>query len=171
MPARIGFFVAGTLSMLSVAAAAGASWVMGSSFDPATSMASYFARYVAAPGDGQMTVRCDTVNGITLDTAVTGNGQPPPGVTLGGEAVARVVLTGGGEHPADLGGTGVVSLRPDGAVIIGLAGEEARRLAEALMEPADSAEITVGEVSASVSLAGAAEAIATIAKACPTWSR
>lgn len=163
--------IAPALLGATAAGAANTSWVLGSSFDPNTTVASYFARYVAPAGDAQMTVRCDTAQGITVDTAVTGGGELPEGVTIGGEAAATVVLTGGGEHPGDLGGTGSVSLRPDGAVLVVLSGDPAHRLADALREPADSAEITIGGVSASLSLAGASDIITTVSKSCPAWSR
>jgi hypothetical protein len=154
------------------AAFAAGSWVLGSSFDPATTLATYFARFVADRGEGQMTVRCDGANGISIDTGVTGNGEAPEGVEIGGNAEATVRLVaadGSGAEP--LTAEGPVMIRADGAVMLALIGEGAAAIGVALLQPADHAEVTIGDVTANVPLTGASELFASVAKSCPAWPK
>ncbi len=153
------------------ALAAGGAWIPGSSFDPATQVASYFARYVAAPGEGQMTVRCDTGAGLTIDAAVTGNGETPEGITIGEAAEVSIHLVGSANGDTPIKAEGQVRLRSDGAVLLVIAGEEAGELGNALLVPAEKADVTIGNATGTVPLAGASDAVGNVAKACSAWPR
>lgn len=159
------------LVFAAAAPAAAGSWVLGSSFDPGTRLATYFARFVAERGEGQMTVRCDATNGITIDTGVTGNGEAPAGVDIGGSAEATVRVFGGAGAGDALKAAGPVMIRADGAVMLGLLGDGATAIGVALLQPADHAEVTIGDITASVPLAGASDIFANIAKSCPAWPK
>lgn len=167
--ASFGLLAAGAVPTL----AAEGAWIPGSSFDPSNQVASYFARYVAPPGEGQMTVRCDTADGLTIDAAVTGNGEAPSGVEIGDVAEASILLFGAEGAPSaePFSTKGEVRIRPDGAVLIVMAGEDAGRLGNALLVPSQKAEITIGGTTGSVSLHGASDAIAIVAGACKSWPR
>lgn len=144
-------------------------WVPGAALDPVLGVPTYFGRYVAAQGEGQLTIRCAVGAGVTIDAGVPLGGRLPEGMEIGGRGSVSIKIIPVEGAPVELPGEGEVRLRSDGAVLITVEGEQAMALAAAFNKPAQTTEITIGGKTASVPMATAATAIGSVSRFCPEW--
>ncbi|MCW5696603.1 MAG: hypothetical protein KIS96_07690 [Bauldia sp.] len=154
---------------LAGSALAEGSWVRGGSFENNEPVA--FGRYLAEATDAQMTVRCADSE-LSIDAGVAGAGALPEGLAEGDTTSVGFVLIG--TDGAELGSTdaeGPLRIRPDGAVVVTLAGEAAAPLAALLLEPAESLAVTIGAETRPVVMTGAAAIFAGIAASCDAWPK
>ncbi len=167
-PVRLAVAAAMGVATVTPAFAQGG-WVPGAALDPVLGVPTYFARYVAASGEGQLTIRCAVGFGVTIDAGVPLGGRMPDGMEIGGRGEAAFVITPLEGPPVELKGGGEVRLRSDGAVLVTIEGEEAMALAVVFNKPAQSTEITIGPSTAAVPMSSAATAIGSVARFCPEW--
>jgi hypothetical protein len=156
------------------AAFAADSWVFGSSLVAPPNQVAYFARYVAPGAPGQIVVRCDTVEGVSIDAGAVNAAaaaNPAPAAAEGAVSVRFTHPSAGGAPPVveTVDAVGEQRLRSDGAVIVTFTGESANTVAKALAQPLDKLEVLVGEASADIVLEGMAEVMETLARVCSTW--
>jgi hypothetical protein len=153
---------------LSIAPARAGEWTMGGTYDVQRNLAVDFLRFLALPGEGQMTVRCDAVNGLWVDVGAIGNGQLPAGLQPGDvtDVVLDFVRIDGVQSVTS---RGPLIVRSDGAVLVELAGEAAMVLADPLLVPAERLDITVAGATSPVTAAGLAERAGNLAERCDNW--
>lgn len=154
-------------------APAAETWVFGSSLISLPNIVAYFARYVAPGEPGQMVIRCETNEGVSIDAggvnlAGPGGGQQP---TDGPVAIRLTWPAEGGAAPrvVTVDALGDRRIRSDGAVIVTFSGPSADEVAKALAEPLDKVEVVVGDVAAEIRLDGKDSVMATLSRACPAW--
>ena len=143
-------------------------WVRGGTFDAERGVGIMFLRYLASDGEGQMTIRCDAIDGLWVDAGVTGGGQLPEGMFTGDLSDVEFAFVR--EDSVDqLTLTGELLIRTDGAVLVTVVGDEATPLADLLLEPAERIDLTVGEVTAVVTLNDFIEEAQNMADRCDGW--
>lgn len=172
MTSRIRKIAIAVSSLAMVAIAAGPArageWVPGGTFDVQRGVGVNFLRYLAAEGEGQMTIRCDAQVGLWVDAGAAGNGALPEGRQAGDlSEIAFGFVRDGQTDQLTL--TGELLVRSDGAVMVTVYGEEAVPLAAELLESAERIDVTIGAVTAPVTLDGFAEDIASLANRCDGW--
>jgi len=164
-------FTVVVLAAASVAAASPAlagRWVPGGAFDPARGVATTFIRFLAEEGEGQMTIRCSAMDGLTIDIGVAGNAVVPQGLAEGGEAAVNLAF-GGAVRSVSMQVSGIVMVRRDGAVMVALSGADAAAVAGAIGPDVDEVVATIGGVTRPVPLQSLVPLIAGFAAACPAW--
>ncbi len=145
-------------------------WIVGGMFDDVRVIPVAFLRFLADPGEGQMTIRCDARAGLWLDAGVEGNGVVPPGMERGGaiEVTFTFVEPGG---PVTITAIGKLMVRGDGAVLAAIGGTAALPLGPALLGPAERIDITINGVVRPVPLAAAHDRLVNLADGCAAWPR
>ncbi len=145
-------------------------WIVGGMFDDVRVVPVSFLRFLAEPGEGQMTIRCDDRAGLWLDAGVEGNGVVPPGLERGGaiEVTFTFIEPGG---PVTISAVGKLMVRSDGAVLAAIGGPQALPLGPALLGPAERIDITMAGATRSVPLAVAHANLVTLADRCSAWPR
>ncbi len=140
----------------------------GGAFDPETNVATSFLRFLAEEGEGQMTIRCDAINGLWIDAGAAGNGEIPEGRQPGDDIdMTLTFVTGAAEQSVTVVGTLVV--RNDGAVIVSVTSPAVDTIGRLLLQPADRVDITVAGETRSVPLAGLSENAQRLADRCSAW--
>lgn len=162
------FAIAAALTVGLAGPAVAGQWVSGGTFDPERGVAVAFLRYLAGEGEGQMTIRCDELDGLWVDAGAAGNGELPEGRQAGDltEVVFSFVQEGG-TYATTL--MGELLVRNDGAVLASIFGEAARPLAELLVQPAERVDITIGDITRPVTLDGAWEDFESLSARCDGW--
>ena len=172
MRAVVGAACAAVAAMATLTAtpAQAGRWIVGGRFDDIRLVPVAFLRFLAEPGEGQMTIRCDAQAGLWLDAGVEGNGVVPPGLERGGtiEVTFTFVQPDG---PVTVTAIGKLMVRSDGAVLAAISGAAALPLGPALLGPAERIDITMAEVVRSVPLAVAHDNLVTLADRCAAWPR
>lgn len=154
------------LIVLPEASLAGA-WVTGGTFDAQRNVGVAFLRLLSEPGEAQMTIRCDALDGLWVDAGVAGGGVGPDAPTA-----AAVTLTFvRGAVPLEIVAEGPVVVRGDGAVLISIEGPAAAPLGPAFLEPFEALTVTVGDVTLPVPVDGLHERLMALADRCPAWPR
>ncbi len=156
-------------------AAAADVWVFGSSLVAPPNIVANFARYVAPGEPGQMVVRCQTDEGVSIDAGGVNLAFAGPNAVApeGAVAVRLTWPAEGGAAPRELtvDAVGEHRIRSDGAVIVTFSGPEADQVAKALVEPLAKVEVLVGDVAAEIRLEGKDEVMATLSRVCSAWPR
>lgn len=154
---------------LVTSASAEGRWVRGGSLEnnePVT-----FGRYLAEQTDAQMTVRC-AASEMSVDAGVAGAGALPEGMAEGDTIAIHFVLLGAdGAEIGTADGEGPLRVRPDGAVVVTLAGEAVAPLAALLLIPAATLNVTIGAETRPVVMTEASGLFAGIAESCEAWPR
>jgi hypothetical protein len=141
-------------------------WVNGGTFDFQRNVGVAFLRLLWEPGEAQMTIRCDPLDGLWVDAGVAGDGA------TAGAALATVTLTfTQGGVPIEIAAEGPVVVRGDGAVLVSIAGAAAAPLGPAFLTPFEALTVTIGEVTLPVPVDGLGEKLATLAERCAAWPR
>jgi hypothetical protein len=159
------FLAAGCL--LAAPAQAG-EWVRGGTYDVARGVAVYFLRFLAAPGEGQLTIRCDGVDGLWIDAGVAGVADLPPDATPGAELGALFTFIRADES-LKIQAAGELVVRSDGAALISIAGTAADPLGRELLMMTERLDITIGEITRPVPLDIAFEQLQGLASGCTGW--
>ncbi len=167
----LGATVAIAAGLFPTGALAQGGWVPGAALDPVLGVPTYFARYVAASGEGQLTLRCAVGAGVTIDAGVPLGGRLPEGMEIGGRATASLRFVPAEGEAAELAGEGDVRLRSDGAILVTIEGDEAVALARLFNKPATTTEITIAGVTAVVPMATAATSLNSVSRFCPEWPK
>ena len=143
-------------------------WTNGGMFDPQRNIGVNFLRFLAEPGEGQMTVRCDSVEGVWIDVGAAGNGELPAGVERGDriDVVLDFVRPDGTESIAT---AGPILVRVDGAVLIELVGDAAAQIAPLLLIPSERLDITIAGETRAIPLEGVSDRAAILAGGCDRW--
>lgn len=154
-------------ALLAVPARAG-EWTMGGTYDVQRNLAVNFLRFLALPGEGQMTIRCDAVNGLWLDVGAVGNGVLPDGLQPGDIADVAIdfVRADGVESVTS---RGPLVVRGDGAVLVALAGEAALVLADPLLRPTERLDVTIAGATSPIPMAEVGERLIGFAERCDGW--
>jgi hypothetical protein len=165
--------VGATLAVAPGPALAADNWVFGSSLVALPNQVAYFARYVAPGAPGQIVVRCDTVEGVSIDAgainAAAANAAAP---SAAGAVSVRFTWPAEGAAPPrveTVDATGEQRLRSDGAIIVTFTGPAAEEVAKDLTEPLAKIEVLVGDVTAEILLEGIGEVMETLSRVCSTW--
>lgn len=158
------------VAALTVTPAQAGRWIVGGMFDDVRFVPVQFVRFLAEPGEGQMTIRCDQQAGLWLDAGVEGNGVVPPGLERGGaiEVGLSFIQPDG---PVTINVVGKLMVRLDGAVLAAIGGPAALPLGPALLGPAERIEITIVGAVRSVPLTEAHADLVALADRCPAWPR
>ncbi len=143
-------------------------WINGGTFDPDTGVATNFLRFLADEGEGQMTVRCDAVNGLWVDAGVAGNGGLPEGHQPGDDIDVALTFVAGGEEQS-VTATGALVLRGDGAVVVSLTSPAVDPIGRLLLQPADRVDVTIAGETRSLPLDGVYENAQRLADRCSAW--
>lgn len=143
-------------------------WVNGGMFDPNRGVPVNFLRFLAGDDEGQMTIRCDAVDGLWVDAGVAGNGELPPGFTTGDQIEATFGFEAGGNTEL-VAARGELLIRADGAVLVSITGQQSIELGLALLHPAELLHITIGGITAPVQLDGLSERAIDLAARCGAW--
>jgi hypothetical protein len=69
-------------------------WIPGGTYDIQRDSRISFLRFLAEDGEGQMNIRCDQLDGLTIDVGVAGNAALPAGVAIGDNVEATLAFTG-----------------------------------------------------------------------------
>ena len=166
-PAQMLTVVALTVGICSSPASAG-EWVNGGTFDPQLGVATNFLRFLAEEGEGQMTIRCDAVNGLWIDAGVGGNGELPSGAQPGDDIdVSLTLVAEDGERSVTA--TGMLVLRGDGAILVSITSPAVDPVGRLLLQPAERLDITVAGETRPVSLDGVSEDVQRLADRCEAW--
>ena len=163
--------IAASLVAVMVAFAAPAEagrWVNGGMFDPNRGVSVAFLRFLAGDNEGQMTIRCDALDGLWVDAGVAGNGELPPGFAVGDEIVATFAFEAGGDVET-VAARGQILIRGDGAVLVSITGDQSAALGTALLQPAERLHITIGDLTAPIGLDGLSERAVNLADRCGAW--
>lgn len=143
-------------------------WVTGGTFDPNRGVGVSFLRFLSEPGEGQMTIRCDALDGLWLDAGVSGNGALPEGTEPGDMIAAEFAFIRDGEPDVTVV-SGELLVRTDGAVLVTIVGEEAMPLAPALLIPAERIDITIAGITRPIPMADVTGDIESLAERCDGW--
>lgn len=143
-------------------------WVNGGAFDPERGVGVNFLRFLAGEGEGQMTIRCDSRDGLWLDVGVLGNGELPPG-TVAGDLIDATLAFRNGDEVTTIVARGSLVIRGDGAVVVSLAGEAAFEAGQLLLEPAEELDITIAGITRTLPMDEIAERSAALADWCGAW--
>jgi hypothetical protein len=155
------------LSAIAAPAIAG-QWTTGGLFDAERGVGVNFIRFLAEPGEGQMTVRCDDLVGLWIDVGAAGNGELPPGLTRGDET--EVTLSFVRDDGVEIvSASGPLLARADGAVLVELIGEATVMVAPLLLVPADRVDVTVAGVTRPIPLESFSDRAITLADGCEGW--
>jgi hypothetical protein len=168
LSAATSLAVAVALICASVLPANAGRWVPGGTFDPRLNVATNFVRFLAEDGEGQMTIRCDTVNGLSVDAGVNGNGELPEGVGPGDDVDVTLTFVRG-EQQESVTVAGPVFVRGDGAVMATITAPAVDPLGPLLLLPADRLDITIADVTLPVPLGDVNENLQNIADRCAAW--
>jgi hypothetical protein len=155
-------------SALAASPALAGNWVRGGAFDPVRGVVSTFLRFLAEDGEGQMTIRCSTADGLTMDVGVAGNAALPQGAVIGGETIVDLAFPGAAA-PTSIQVLGTLLIRQDGAVLVSLSRDGAAAVAVALAAGADQAVATIGGVTRPVPLETLSPLLPGFAAACAGW--
>ncbi|MCC6736544.1 MAG: hypothetical protein IT534_10525 [Bauldia sp.] len=161
--------VAAIATLLSVAPASAGHWVPGGTYDIDRAVVVSFLRFLAEDGEGQMNIRCDALDGLTVDVGVAGNATLPPGTAVGDDVPATITFFGA--SPGTVVATGAVLVRQDGAVVVALGRDAAAPLAPLFLAAPEGLEITIAGTTRPVPMADIAERIVTFADHCQGWPR
>ncbi len=152
---------------LSVGQAEAGQWVPGGTFDPTRGIPVSFLRFLAQEGEGQMTIRCNAIDGLTIDIGVTGNATLPAGVTEGATIPATLAFVRADPATAEVEGN--VLVRMDGAVLVTLSGAGAASLAPFLLAPAERIDVTIAGTTRPVPFADMTVVVENFAARCAGW--
>ncbi len=144
-------------------------WVPGGTYDIARGVAVSFLRFLAEDGEGQMTIRCDAIDGLTVDVGVAGGGALPAGIAAGADV--GVTLSFVGATSGEVTVAGPVLVRQDGAVMVTLAGEAATAVAGLLLQGSDRLDITIEGTTRPVPMTAVSTTIGAFAEHCAGWPR
>jgi hypothetical protein len=148
-------------------------WVFGSSLVALPDQIAYFARYVAPGAPGQIVVRCDTLEGVSIDAGAVNmaaaNAAAP--AAPGAVSVRFTWPAEGGAPPRveTIDATGEQRVRSDGAIIVTFTGATAEEVAKDLAQPVAKVEVLVGDVAADILLEGIGEVMETLSRVCSAW--
>jgi hypothetical protein len=166
MKRALGLLILGGIALAPQPSIAG-TWVNGGTFDFQRNVGISFLRLLWEPGEAQMTIRCDPLDGLWVDAGVDGDGARP-----GDPTVATVTLTfSAAGVPTEIVAEGPVVIRGDGAVLVSIAGPAAAPLGPAFLAPFDALTVTIGDVTLPVPVDGLGERLTTLANRCPGWPR
>jgi hypothetical protein len=158
------------VAALMVTPAQAGRWIVGGMFDDVRFVPVQFLRFLAEPGEGQMTIRCDQKAGLWMDAGVEGNGVVPPDLERGGAIeVSFTFIEPNG--PVTINVVGKLMVRLDGAVLAAIGGPAALPLGPALLGPAERIDITIAGTVRSVPLTEAREDLMALADRCQAWPR
>lgn len=155
---------------LSATPAQAGRWIVGGMFDDVRFVPVSFLRFLAEPGEGQMTIRCDAQAGLWLDAGVEGNGVVPPGLERGGTIEVSFTFVQP-DGLVTITAIGKLLVRGDGAVLATIGGPQAVPLGPPLLGPAERIDITMAGTVRSVPLAAAHANLVTLADRCQAWPR
>lgn len=158
------------LVALMVTPAQAGRWIVGGMFDDVRFVPVQFLRFLAEPGEGQMTIRCDELAGLWLDAGVEGNGVVPPDLARGGAIEVSFTFIEP-DGPVTIDAVGKLMVRLDGAVLAAIGGPAALPLGPALLGPAERVDITIAGTVRSVPLAEARPDLVALADQCQAWPR
>ncbi len=143
-------------------------WVRGGTYDAARGVAVYFLRFLAEPGEGQMTIRCNGADGLWIDAGVAGVADLPPSAVPGAELGALFTFVRADEtHELQVAGELIV--RADGAAVISIAGAAADPIGRELLLLTERLDITIGDVTRPVPLDAAFGQLQSLAEGCAGW--
>ena len=155
------------LSAIATPAAAG-QWTTGGLFDVERGVGVSFLRFLAEPGEGQMTIRCDELAGLWIDVGVAGNGELPQVLETGDDIEIELdFVRPGGVHTVFT--IGPLLVRGDGAVLVELIGVAAAQIAPSLLIPADRIDVTIAGVTRSIPVEGLSDRAISLADGCRGW--
>ena len=143
-------------------------WVNGGMLDPNRGVPVNFLRFLAGDDEGQMTIRCDELDGLWVDAGVAGNGELPPGFAIGDQIEATFAFEAG-DNVELVAARGELLIRGDGAVLVSITGDQSAALGTALLRPADRLHITIGDLTAPVGLGGLSDRAVDLANRCGAW--
>ena len=143
-------------------------WITGGTLDVERGIGVSFLRFLSEPGEGQMTIRCDQLDGLWIDAGVAGNGELPDGVQQGDLIDATFTFVRGGEEDAVVA-AGPVLVRGDGAVLIAISGENAFPLGPALLVPAERLDLTIAGRTLPIPFDGVSEDAIALSERCGAW--
>lgn len=168
LPARMAAALLAVAVCVAANPAAAGRWLNGGTFDPRTNQATSFLRFLAEEGEGQMTIRCDAINGLWIDAGVTGNGELPEGHQPGDAIDVTLTFVSAGEEQT-VTASGSLILREDGAVLVSIVPPAVDPIGRLLLQPADRLDITVAGETRSVPLVGLSENTQRLADRCSAW--
>lgn len=154
-------------ALFAAAPAQAGRWIPGGAFDPVQRVATDFLRYLADDGEGQMTIRCNAVDGLTIDVGVAGNGVLAAGEA--GAAEIPVALVFAADPAIEVDVVGTPFLRQDGAVILLLADAAAAAVAPGLAAGAGQVDVTIGGTTSPIPLETLAPLLASFTARCAAW--
>lgn len=160
---------AAAILVSSLPASAAGRWIPGGTYDIERASRISFLRFLAEDGEGQMNIRCDQLDGLTIDVGVAGNAALPPGVAVGDRVEA--VLAFAGSQNGSVTVAGPVLVRQDGAVIVTLSGTEAALIAPFLLQQPEHLDITIEGTTRPVPMADLSTRIVSFADHCAGWPR
>jgi hypothetical protein len=163
---RTAIALAGATLLAATPALAGR-WIPGGAFDPVQRVATTFLRYLAEDGEGQMTIRCNAADGLTIDVGVAGNGALPAGAATGDEIPVSLAFTADPAIAVDVVGT--LFVRQDGAVVVLLADGAAAAVAPALEAGAGRVDVTIGGTTLPIPLETLAPLLDGFTQRCAAW--
>jgi hypothetical protein len=164
--ARLAVLLAATC-LLTASAQAG-EWVRGGTYDAARGVAVYFLRFLAGPGEGQMTIRCNGPDGLWIDAGVAGVADLPPSAVPGAVLGALFTFVRA-DATRELEVAGELIVRADGAAIISIAGAAADPIGRELLLMTERLDITIGAVTRPVQLDNAFGQLQNLAAGCTGW--
>lgn len=138
----------------------------GATFDTARGVPVSFLRFLAAEGDGQMTIRCDEIAGLWIDAGVAGNAELPADLPPGGEMEVTLTFVTLSGPPATVTLSGPAVIRLDGAVLVALTGPTVAPLGSLFRQSAERVDIEIAGTTRSVTLEGMAERMDALARRC-----
>ncbi len=156
------------MALLAAVPASAGIWVNGGTFDMQQRLAVSFLRFLSEEGEGQMTIRCDPLNGLWVDAGVAGTGVPPAGIEVG----TPIDITLAFVRAADVLTVtirGEVVVRSASAVLVSMIGRAVAPLGAILLEAAERVDITIGDVTRPVPLGGLLEDLQALADRCSGW--
>ncbi len=153
---------------LAVSPANAGRWINGGTFDPQRGVGVNFLRFLAGEGEGQMTIRCDALDGLWIDAGVAGNAELPEGIEYGGKIEADFTFVQGDERQS-VTTIGSVIIRQDGAVLVSIVGANVAPLGRLLLLPFERLDITVAGITRPVPLEGLLEDLQALADRCGAW--
>jgi len=155
------------VALLAPPAGAG-NWIKGGAMDFERDVAVYFLRFVAEPGEGLMTIRCDTRDGLWIDAGVGGTDALPPNAMPGAHlgAVFTFVRADG---TRDVWTSGPLVIRADGTALVSIVGAAALPLGDELLVETERLDITIGGATRSVPLAQTLADLEALAARCDGW--
>ena len=165
---RLAYALAFGFGLALISPASAGQWVTGGAYDQARGVGVNFLRFLAAEGEGQMTIRCDQQAGLWIDVGVVGNGQLPTETELG-DLVEATLAFGNGEDVRTIVMLGSLLVRGDGAVLVSIVGPEVDAAGRLLLEPAGRLDIIIAGITQTLPMDGISERAKTLAESCGAW--